>query len=350
MMERLEWGRLLILAIGLVLGFVVAVGVGWLFSVWHHPGQYGRGGRRVRPARRGVLLLNPSSGEGKVLRFDLVEEARRRGIEAVVLDEGEDLRELAEKAVASGADVLGVAGGDGSQAMVADVARAHDVPFVCVPAGLHNHFAIDLGLDRNDVMAALDGFGDALELRIDLAAVGNRVFVNNAALGLHDTALTANPSEDRRREAQLATAGSPGPELADPTGGGELRFDGPDGVRRAAADLVLVSNNPYLTRRPGGGGTRPRLDSAQLGVVVIRRSRPDDAEAGTAAQPDVEEWSAATFRTDCTAPIQADLDGEALELPPPLEFRILPGALRVRIPRNAPGATRIHTRRTLRRR
>ncbi len=337
--------------VGLVLGFILAVGVGWLFSLWHHP--YGLPSRRVRPARRGVLLMNPLSGGGKVIRFDLVEEARRRGIKPLLLEQGGDLRELAETAVADGADVLGVAGGDGSQAIVADVARAHDLPFVCVPAGLHNHFAIDLGLDRNDIMAALDGFGEAVERRIDLAVVGNRVFVNNATLGLHNSAFTDNRNADRQREAELTTAGAMGPELASQADGG-LRFDGPDGIPVAAADLVLVSNNPYLTRRPAGGGTRPRLDSAQLGVVVIRRSRPGEdpaagygavasaAEPGTgaAALPDVEEWSTSTFRMESPDPIPTDLDGETMHLPPPLEFRILPGALRVRIPRSAPGATR----------
>lgn len=336
-MERLEWGRLVILAVGLVAGFILAVIVGWLFSLGRHRNRYGRPGRRVGPARQGVLLMNPFSGGGKVLRFDLAEEARRRGIKTVVLGQGEDLRTLAEDAVADGADVLGVAGGDGSQAMVADVARAHDLPFVCVPAGLRNHFAIDIGLDRNNITAALDGFGDAVERRIDLAAVGNRVFVNNVTLGLHDSTLSADPFADRQRDAELAGAGAVGPVATEPAGG-ELRFDGPDGVPRAAADLVLVSNNPYLTRRPGGGGSRPRLDTAQLGVVVIRRSQPgDDSDA---ALPDVEEWSAATFRMEATDPIPTDVDGEVTHLSPPLEFRILPGALRVRLPRSASGASR----------
>ncbi|HTS15652.1 MAG TPA: diacylglycerol kinase family protein, partial [Candidatus Sulfotelmatobacter sp.] len=49
-----------------------------------------------------------------------------------------------------------MAGGDGSQALVASVAARHEIPHVCVPAGTRNHFALDLGLDRNDVVGALD--------------------------------------------------------------------------------------------------------------------------------------------------------------------------------------------------
>jgi hypothetical protein len=125
-------------------------------------------GTSMGPAVRPVLLMNPRSGGGKVERFHLVAEARRRGIEPVVLGPGDDLLRLAERAVAGGPDVLGMAGGDGSQALVAGVATAHDVAFVCVPAGTRNHLAMDLGLDRDDVVAALDAFGAAVERRIDL--------------------------------------------------------------------------------------------------------------------------------------------------------------------------------------
>src|SRR5829696_8638088 len=103
--------------------------------------------RRVGRARHGVLVMNPRSGGGKAERFHLEAEARRRGITPVVLHPGDDLRALAERAVDEGADVLGMAGGDGSQALVADVARTHDVALVVVPAGTRNHFALDLGLD-----------------------------------------------------------------------------------------------------------------------------------------------------------------------------------------------------------
>ena len=75
----------------------------------------------ARPARAksGVLLINPKSGGGKATRFDLAGEARKRGIRAVVLDfeRGDDLLELAEQALSDGADVIGMAGGDGSQAL-----------------------------------------------------------------------------------------------------------------------------------------------------------------------------------------------------------------------------------------
>ena len=181
---------------------------------------------RVAPAQRGVLLMNPWSGGGKVARFGLVAEAQRRGVRPVVLGEGDDLVELAEQAVREGADVLGMAGGDGSQALVADVARRHDLGFVCIPAGTRNHFALDLGLDRDDVVAALDAYGSATERRIDLALIGDRIFVNNASLGVYATVVQS----EEYRAAKMSTAVQMLPDLLGPDQPGfDLRFLGPDG-------------------------------------------------------------------------------------------------------------------------
>jgi diacylglycerol kinase family enzyme len=78
----------------------------------------------------------------------------------VVLAPGQSLAAPAQAAVASGADALGMAGGDGSLAVVAAVAAAHDLPFVCIPAGTRNHFVLDVGVDRHDLPGALDAFSD----------------------------------------------------------------------------------------------------------------------------------------------------------------------------------------------
>ena len=76
----------------------------------------------------------------------------------------------------------------------------HDVALVCIPAGTRNHFALDLGLDRDDVVGALDAFGDAVERRIDLAEVGGRVFVNNVSLGIYAKIVQSPEYRDAKRE------------------------------------------------------------------------------------------------------------------------------------------------------
>ena len=115
--------------------------------------------------------MNPRSGGGKAQRFHLEDECRRRVIEPIVLRPGDELLQLANAAVDRGADVIGMAGGDGSQALVASVAAARGIPMVVVPPGTRNRRALDLGLDRDDVAGALDAFGEALERRMDLADV-----------------------------------------------------------------------------------------------------------------------------------------------------------------------------------
>ena len=136
-----------------------------------------------RSGRR-VLFVNPKSGGGTAERFDLVAECRKRGIVPVVMGPGDDVQTLAAE-LAVGAEVVGMAGGDGSQAAVATVASALDVPFVCVPAGTRNHFAADIGLDRRDVVGALDAFDTREERLIDMASVNGRDYLNIASMGLY---------------------------------------------------------------------------------------------------------------------------------------------------------------------
>jgi len=294
-------------------------------------------------ARQPVLIMNLRSGGGKAERFQLAQECRTRGIEPIVLRPGDDLTRLAEDAVARGADVIGMAGGDGSQALVAAVAARHQIPHVVVPAGTRNHFALDLGLDRDQVVAALDAFSDGRELRVDLAEVNGRVFVNNASLGLY-AKIVQSPEY---RDAKLKTAagllpGILGPD-AEPL---DLRFTGPDGTEYATAHMILVSNDPYQLGHIGGRGTRSRLDLGKLGIVAARISGAAAANRFLALEAAGQirrfegwlEWESRQFRVGAAGPVEIAIDGESLAMDPPLVFVSRPGALRMWVPRHAPGA------------
>jgi diacylglycerol kinase family enzyme len=292
------------------------------------------------PAERPVLIMNLKSGGGKAERYHLAEECRKRGIEPVILRPGDDLLQLAEGAIVRGADVIGMAGGDGSQALVATVAARHGIPHVCVPAGTRNHFALDLGLDREDVVGALDAFSDGVEHRIDLATVNGRTFVNNASLGIYAKVVQS----PEYRDAKLKTAMDMLPSLLDPAGTPmDLRFAGPDEVSYPTAQMILVSNNPYQLIQPGGRGTRERMDTGQLGIAVARIDNATSARrfmalelAGQARQfPGWLEWAAPTFEVSSSGPVDVGVDGEALVMDPPLVFQTQPGALLVRLPRHA---------------
>ena len=96
-----------------------------------------------------------------------------------------DVAQLAKRALADGADLLGMAGGDGTQALVAGIAADAGLPFLCISAGTRNHFAMDLGLDRDDPSTCLDALTEGIERRIDLGRIGSRIFVNNASFGVY---------------------------------------------------------------------------------------------------------------------------------------------------------------------
>jgi diacylglycerol kinase family enzyme len=258
-----------------------------------------------------------------------------------VVQPGEQLVAPAEAAVAGGADVIGMAGGDGSLALVAAVAARHQVPMVVVPAGTRNHLAMDLGLDRGDVVGALDAYGAAVERAVDLGDVSGRPFVNNVSLGLY-AEIIRSPAY---RDAKLDTTVSALPRLLGPGSAPfDLRFTDPAGKRHTGAHLVQVSNNRY-GRTLRTLASRPRLDSGRLGVITLElpEGPPDPAllAAISAGRPErfpgFIAWEARTFEVDSGDLIQAGIDGEALQMTPPLQCTIQPGALRIRLPQHASG-------------
>jgi diacylglycerol kinase family enzyme len=267
-----------------------------------------------------VLFVNRASGGGKADRADLAERARELGIEPVVLTPGADLRGLAERAAADGAGALGMAGGDGSLGVVASVARDHALPFVCVPAGTRNHFARDLGVAPDDLVAALDAFGEALEGWIDLGEVNGRLFLNNVSLGIYGTAVQRETYRDAKARTLFQTAAAVlGPSAELPGVG--LVDD--RGTAHTDPAVVLVSNNPYAMDRPATPGGRPALDSGRLGVLVLYR--PGDPRHGPG-----RGWTARSLSVTANQDVAAGVDGEAVRLTPPLDFTIVPRALRVR--------------------
>jgi len=287
------------------------------------------GWQAADPPRRPVLFINPRSGGGKAARARLAERARDTGIEALVLDPGQDLAALAGEAAAAGADALGMAGGDGSLAVVAAVAAAHGIPFVCIPAGTRNHFALDVGVERRDLTGALDAFTAGVERRIDTAEVNGRMFLNNVSLGIYGDAVRSPAYRDAKVRTLLETAAEVmGPGAEAPALG--LTDDlGRDHHQPA---IVLVSNNPYALDRPLARGTRPALDSGQLGIVVLDPPGDSPHSPGRA-------WTAPQLEVNAPAPVHAGVDGEAVNLGPPLRFATRPGSLRVRISPHHPGAS-----------
>ncbi|MBT2413964.1 NAD(+)/NADH kinase [Streptomyces sp. ISL-12] len=307
----------------------------------HRPDPAPAAVRPHPPHRRAVLIMNPASGGGKVERFGLVERAEALGARVVLLTPGTrtDVAELARNAVAEGADLLGVAGGDGTQALVAAVAAEHDLPFLVISAGTRNHLAMDLGLDRDDPSRCLDALTDGVEFRVDLGDVAGRAFVNTVSFGVY-AEIVRRPEY---RDAKAGTALDALPDLL--AGGAGERLDARADDRPVdGQQALLVSNNPYATADPLDVGRRPRLDRGELGVLGIRVDGPaqaaDLAVRGTLspALTVLTSRRVEVTAADTAESIPVAVDGEALTLPAPVVCTVRPRALRVLVPRDRPGA------------
>lgn len=264
----------------------------------------------------GVLFVNPRSGDGGA--DELVAEAARRGIRTQLLRRDDDLTALAR---AADADALGMAGGDGSLAAIATVALERDLPFACIPFGTRNHFARDIGLDRDDPVAALDALVDRNERRIDVGRANDRLFLNNVSLGVY-ARLVHRREHHRRRSnafARLRALSIVATHRA-PLG---ITVDG----EPIEARVVLVSNNAY-TLEVLSVGERERLDEGRLHFY---------APTGM-LRASWEERNGEQFIVDAgPGRLHAAVDGEPELLDTPIAFTIEPRALRILLPAR-PGA------------
>ena len=289
------------------------------------------------PARHPYLIMNPKSGDGKVGKFDLKRKAEALGAEVFLFDGSGpvDVAAVARQAVANGADLLGVAGGDGTQALVAGIAAEHGLPFVVISAGTRNHFALDLGLDREDPSRCLSALADGVELRVDLGTINGQTFVNNASFGAY-AEIVETPAY---RGDKMGTTLNLLPDLLQGHRGAKLAAQA-DGMRIVAPQALLVANNPYGTGDVAGLSRRARLDGGVLGVVgvtvrtagqavdLLRGSRAAGVSVLTTKQIEI---------TADAAQIPVGVDGEAVTLSTPVTCTVSPGVLRVWVPRDRPG-------------
>src|SRR3954471_4292523 len=294
--------------------------------------------RTTPPPHRPFLVMNPRSGDGKVRRFGLDEKAAALGADVALLDgPGRvDVAALARHAVEDGADLLGVAGGDGTQALVAGIASERGMPFLVISAGTRNHFAMDLGLDREHPDACLDALKDGVELRLDLGRIAGRTFVNNASFGAYAEVVQSPSYREDKRGVTMQML----PDLLSGHRGARLTAHIDGEITIDAPQALLISNNPYEFNDFAGLGRRSRLDTGVLGVIVVTVDSAAEA-AGL-----IRGRQAAGLRRLVahevvieadTGEIPVGIDGEAVMLPTPVTCTIEPGALRVRVPRARPG-------------
>ena len=293
--------------------------------------------REVQPPKRAFVIMNPRSGGGKVAKFGLKEKAEELGAKVALLDGPGivDVAALAQQAVADGADLLGVAGGDGTQALVAGIAAEHDLPFLVISAGTRNHFAMDLGLDRDDPATCLDALTDGVEQRIDLGIIGDRTFVNNASFGAYAEVVESPAYRDDKAGTTLQIL----PDLLSGHRGAKLTARAA-GTTVTGPQALLVSNDPYEISDVAGLGRRARLDAGILGVIAVTVNNALQAVMllrGAKGQG-LTVLRAAEVVVDADVPeIPVGIDGETVMMPTPVICTVRPKVLRVRVPRHRPG-------------
>ncbi|WP_330351964.1 diacylglycerol/lipid kinase family protein [Streptomyces chartreusis] len=308
----------------------------------------------ARTRSRAVIVMNPRSGGGKASRYGLKQRAEDMGAQVWTTSTEEDAASLARNAVVEGAQVLGVAGGDGTVSAVAAVAADTGRSLVVVPAGTRNHFARDLGLDLRDPGRALDALVDGEPAQVDLGVLGSRVFVNNVSFGMYADALLEPGYREDKPRAFAAVA----PDYAKGKQWVEARVDTPWGTVEFP-QVVLISNNPYHLATPRWLGRRFSLSTGRLGVIVLKRPaqappdllrrlraelRQDKRGAGSAGDGPVI-WSAPGITLHGEVPhLDAGVDGEAVRLPLPVVCTVRPGALRVLLPMDRPGMPPEHAK------
>jgi len=299
----------------------------------------------ARPAKRPFIVMNPRSGGGKVVRFDLKNKAEALGAKVTLLDGPGyvDVAGLVRDAVADGADLLGVAGGDGTQALVAGICAEHDIPLLVISAGTRNHFALDLGLDRDDPSTCLQALTDGEEVRVDLGMIADRPFVNNASFGAYAEIVQSPEYRDNKKRTMLEML----PDLLSTDSTATLTVS-TGGTTLTGEQAVLVSNNPYGAGKLRDMGRRARIDQGKLGVITGHLGSAAQAvsvlrSAGKA--PIVQLPGGAEVVIDADAgSIPVGIDGEAVTVDTPVHCTIRPRALRVLLPCNRPGVAELRTK------
>lgn len=258
--------------VGAALGATVA-GVGAVLVPAHHeePPSAGAGPARPQPARptgRGlVAVVNPRSGDGN--GQEAIDELRASlpAAEIVELGEDDDVPAVLRSAAAR-AEVLGVAGGDGTINVAAQAAMDADVPLLVVPAGTFNHFAQDLQLPAP--ADAVDALRTGRAVRIDLGDVDGEIFLNTASLGSYPEFVKIRERWEGRLGKPLAAAVAVVQVLRTcPPLAAEV-----DGVQRRL--LMLFIGNGVYSPRGFAPRSRPRLDTGRLDVRLV-----DSAASGS---------------------------------------------------------------------
>lgn len=283
-----------------------------------------------RPTGRGItLVVNPRSNSGQgaaVLRW--VRWAMPE-IDVVELSPDDDLDAVMRDAAAR-AEVLGVAGGDGTVGTAAAAAMEADVPLAVFPAGTFNHFAKDISMHplETAILAVRRGTGD----RVDVGYLNDAIFLNTASVGAYTDFVTIREKLEGRLGKPLAALIAGVRTLRD-SRSVEIRVDD----RTTRVSLLFLGNGRY---QPSGFAPsfRTRMDDGLTDLRTLdasgRLARAKILLAlltgGLPRTKEYHEISAPELHIDVLGePVRLARDGELGETADELRIRIDRRALTV---------------------
>ncbi len=287
-----------------------------------------------------TLIINPKSGDGRAIKANIPQKAKKLGISTIITQKGDSIEGLARQAVSDGAEILGVSGGDGTLGAVAKVAIEKNLPLVVLPGGTRCHFARDVGLDPNEISDALASF-QGTERRIDVGSINGRIFLNNASFGLYADVIDKPEYRDHKVRTTREVLSS---LLNGNTPYYPLNFTDDKQKKHRHAAQILVGVNAYETVNILELGRRHAMDQGilqitavtkltdeligqMMGTIVLNQSF-EDSNTGY-----VEQWEAAKFSVNSKSKkLVVGVDGEREEHTTPVVIKILPKALRLMVP------------------
>jgi diacylglycerol kinase family enzyme len=297
-----------------------------------------------------VALINAAAGAGET--GDRVAVARETLLAAGVTAEvravsGADIESAARDALADGADMVIVGGGDGTVSAAASVLAGTGATLAVLPLGTLNHFARDLRLpskaDQAAQLIARSATNGAVR-SVDVGEVNGRRFINNASIGLYPHIVSKRQRQQERlgrnkwvaMMVAIASVFRRYPLL-------QVVLDTGDHARPTTTPFVFVGNNQYEMNLLAENG-RASLERGELSLYFARRTgrlgllwlalRGLFGKLDQARDFEARTLPAVTIDTKKKT-LRIALDGEVTRLTPPLLFKVLPGALRVVAPAEA---------------
>ena len=289
------------------------------------------------------VLVNASAGGGRDREWARSLAARFRdhgmAVDVSVVDAGKGLEQALQAAMARSPPLLVAGGGDGTLNTVAAALLGSRTTLAVLPMGTLNHFARDLGIPV-DLNGAVRTAVHGRDVEVDTGEVGGRLFLNNSSIGIYPHFVMAREQHQRLgwpkgpaavRAAIAALHRFPSVDV-------ELEIDGKC-VRRSTP-CVFVGNNEYTLGGPALG-ERERLDAGYLTLHVTRRiGRLGMFRLALRAlfgrlesDADFDRFRVRAFRVHTRhARMRVATDGEVCVLDAPLDYRVRPRALRVRVP------------------